>query len=75
MALKEWKKTEDYKWQKKNDTLEVISNYDKNMGIKFYSVEIFLWEKEDELAKWLNTRRFSSKSMAIKYANKYMRTH
>jgi hypothetical protein len=75
MALKDWKKVEENKWQKKNDTLEIITNYDKNGNIEFYSVEIFLWETEDEVAKWLDTRRFSSKQMAIKNAREYMRKH
>ncbi len=69
MALKDWKKVEDYKWIKKNDTLEIIKNYE------FYTVEIYLWETEDEIGKWLNSRRFSKKQIALSYAKQYMRTH
>jgi hypothetical protein len=75
MATKDWEKTGEYQWVKKNDVLEIIKNYDKNGNIKFYSVEIFLWETEDEVAKWLNSRRFSSEKRAIKEAKQYMRTH
>jgi hypothetical protein len=72
MALKDWKKDAviEYKWVKKNDSVQIIKEQDEH-----YSVEIFLWETQDELAKWLNSRLFSSEKMAIKYAKSYMRSH
>jgi hypothetical protein len=77
MALKDWKKNPviENSWYRKNDSLEIIENSDQNSNTTFYSIEIFLWETKDETAKWLNSRHFRTKQMAIKQAKEYMRTH
>jgi hypothetical protein len=73
MAMKDWKQEGENRWIRKNDTIEIIKNYDKNGDLKYYTIEIYLFETENSMSKWLNTRRFSKEKMAIKYAREYMR--
>lgn len=77
MAMKDWKKVtyQEDKWQRKNDSLEIIQNYDKNGNINYYTIEIYLFETKDKNARWLMSRRFRSKNMALRYAKAFMRAH
>ena len=72
MALKDWKKVsyQKNKWVRKNDSLEIIEEPNGN-----YSIEVYLFETQTALSKWLNTRTFRTEKMAVKQAKSFMRNN
>ena len=64
MALKDWKKTHDDK------TLLIFEKGINKVGV-FYHNTLKRWVSGPED----NTRRFQTKSQALKFAKEYMRKH
>ena len=71
MALKDWKKvsSRDNKWTKKNDSVEIITDFNKNQKITGFEVDIDVFDSHN-----IN-KEFKTKSQAISFAKNYMRSH
>jgi len=68
MAMKDWEKVGENHWENKNED---------EWEIKVVNEEVYILEPNDSsrrLSKW-KTKNFKTKSQALSYAKKYMRTH
>jgi len=72
--IKGWNKFNDYTWINKNDSVKIITRYNKNQKIVGYTIEIFVFETQKTLSS-LKEKNFKTKDKAIEYAYKYMKSH
>ena len=70
--IKGWIKKNDYTWVRKDDSIILINNLNKNMKSIGYSVEIVLWETPTRNLRKI-IKNFKTKKEATDYAMKYMR--
>lgn len=61
-----WGKINNYQWQRKNDLIELIKNYDKEMKLKNYIVEINLFDNE------FISKTFKTEKEALNYIEQYI---
>jgi len=67
MALKDWKKAGENKWVRKNDELQLITNFNRSMKIEGYTIDIYIFDSRHII------KNFKTKPQALAYAKRYMR--
>jgi hypothetical protein len=60
-------------WTKENYNLDIVPTYSPKNIVRYYTIVIE--DSHTGKSLWLNSKKFKTKSQAIKFAENYMRTH